>query len=153
MNKMSSLSKICNKCYIEKDITNFYFRTDTNKYRNTCNDCRNKYNLELYHKNEKQKENHRKASWKHQIKKNYGITPEEYYDMLDEQEGRCKMCNTHIDDLPIHNLYVDHCYTTGRIRGLLCNSCNTGLGMFRDRQDLLLKAKEYLDDSEGDIGQ
>lgn len=140
-------TKVCVKCEHVYSLSAFYFRKDSGKYRNECRHCRNKYNLNLYHTNSKQKENHRKASWKHNIKKNYGITPEDYYDMLDEQEGKCKICSTHIDDIDKHVLYVDHDHNTGNVRGLLCQQCNTGLGMFRDRQDLLLKAKEYLDDS------
>ena len=62
--------KLCIKCEIYKSLSDFYKRTDTGKYRNECNNCRNSYNLKLYHTNPKQKANHRKASWKHNIKKN-----------------------------------------------------------------------------------
>lgn len=139
--------KVCVKCERPKVLSGFYKRKDTGKYRNECKDCINKYNLELYHKNPKQKDNHRKAAWKHQIKKNYGVTPEEYYEMLEKQEGKCKICSTHIDDIDKHVLYIDHCHTTGKVRGLLCQQCNSGLGMFRDRVDLLKKAERYLYDS------
>lgn len=75
----------------------------------------------------------------------YRLTPEDYDRMVLEQQGNCKICGIHQDDLKL-NLHVDHCHTTGKIRGLLCENCNRGLGMFKDNQDLLQKAKEYLND-------
>jgi hypothetical protein len=52
--------------------------------------------------------------------------------------GVCQICG---DD---ERLGVDHCHASGRLRGLLCSRCNTGLGMFRDRPELLAEAIEYL---------
>lgn len=144
---MIAIFRKCRKCGETLPIDRYSFRKDTGKYRTECKACRSAYNLKLYHTNDKQKENHRKASWKHQIKKNYGLTPDAYYEMLESQEGCCKICNTHIDNINKHVLYVDHCHNTGKVRGLLCQQCNSGLGMFRDRQDLLDKAKEYLNDN------
>lgn len=45
------------------------------------------------------------------------------------------------------HLMLDHCHTTGKIRGLLCNNCNLGLGNFKDSLDLLDRAKRYLEHS------
>lgn len=84
--------KVCVKCERPKALSGFYKRNDTGKYRNECKDCRNKYNLELYHKNPKQKENHRKASWKHKIKKEYGLTVEEFRELEAEQNYKCACC-------------------------------------------------------------
>lgn len=139
--------KECSKCKELKNTTEYYKRSDTGKYRNECKSCRNDYNLKLYHTNPKQKDNHRKAAWKHQIKKNYSMSPEDYYELLENQEGKCKICRIHIDDIEKHVLYIDHCHTTGKVRGLLCQQCNSGLGMFKDRIDLLVKAIRYLDDN------
>lgn len=78
------------------------------------------------------------------LKKNYGMTLEEYNDMLESQNGVCKICcglNTHSNR---GNLYVDHCHSTGKVRGLLCNYCNSGLGNARDRIDILEKMIIYL---------
>ena len=139
--------KVCIKCEISKPLSDSYKRTDTGKYRNDCRSCNDNYSLKLYQTNPKQIANRRKASWKHNIKRNYGITPEDYYDMLEKQEGKCKICSINIDDIDKHVFNIDHCHTTGKVRGLLCQQCNSGIGMFKDRIDLLVKAIRYLDDS------
>ena len=74
----------------------------------------------------------------------YGITLAEYTAMLDAQSGRCKICNS----LPgKRSLCVDHCHTTGKIRGLLCDSCNRGLGLMKDSAQILFSAIGYLEDN------
>ena len=80
------------------------------------------------------------------LKKRYGITYEQYQEMCRDQDDRCKICGIPSQDLSVR-LHIDHCHTTGKIRGLLCQNCNRGLGMFKDNQELLLKAKGYLDDN------
>ena len=92
----------------------------------------------------KQNKNHRRSQ---QLTKKYGITLEDYEWMLENQNHACKICGT-ID--PSHTsgrMVVDHCHTTGNVRGLLCNRCNTGLGYFKDNPDFLASAIKYLNDS------
>ena len=86
-------------------------------------------------------------AWVRSIKKLYGITEEEYLEMYESQGGVCKICGmaeTSTHRKVVKRLAVDHCHTTGKIRGLLCASCSTGLGLFRDTPDLLIKASNYL---------
>lgn len=81
------------------------------------------------------------------LKKKYGITLDEYYAMLEEQQGRCKICNSTTaisEDNLIQRFAVDHCHQTGRVRGLLCIRCNAGLGMFLDNEVFLAAAISYL---------
>lgn len=73
--------------------------------------------------------------------KRFGLTPEQYDAMLAEQGGVCAICQRPDAD---RRLAVDHDHATGRVRGLLCKSCNKALGAFRDSTDLLLRAVEYL---------
>lgn len=73
----------------------------------------------------------------------YGMTLDDYLLLLDAQEGRCKICG----EPPLEGkvLSVDHDHETGKVRGLLCMRCNSGLGYLRDRVDLLKAAIAYLE--------
>lgn len=77
----------------------------------------------------------------HELQKMFGITLADYEAMLSAQGGVCAVCGQKDEWF---NLAVDHCHATGRIRGLLCSQCNRGLGLFKDRADLLDKAAQYL---------
>lgn len=73
----------------------------------------------------------------------YGITPEEYAALLDRQLGRCAICRA--DSAGGRGgWHVDHDHNTGKVRGLLCHSCNLGLGHLKDDPALLRAAMEYL---------
>lgn len=75
----------------------------------------------------------------------FGITIEEYRAKLEEQEYRCKICNIHQSEIGENKrLVIDHCHETNKIRGLLCPTCNLGLGHFRDSIDTLQSAINYL---------
>jgi hypothetical protein len=74
--------------------------------------------------------------------KRYGVRPEEYNRLLDEQNHACRICREQC--ITKARLAVDHDHKTGRVRGLLCDRCNKGLGLFRDDSWLLIVAAEYL---------
>jgi hypothetical protein len=89
------------------------------------------------------------------LQKTYGITFKEYKVMYLAQDGCCSICATKFDldyvlrDGPAAEfaaipLVVDHCHESGNVRALLCSSCNSGLGFFKDNQTSLAKAIEYL---------
>lgn len=73
----------------------------------------------------------------------YNMTIDDYNQMFDNQEGKCKICGTHKLELK-RRLSVDHCHKTGKIRGLLCSNCNHGLGSFKDSVSFLENAINYL---------
>ena len=86
---------------------------------------------------------------KSRVLKKLGISFDDYLTMLKEQNGVCKICkqpettsNGHSGK--IKDLAVDHCHTSGKVRGLLCSSCNSGLGLFKDDVSVLKSAIEYL---------
>lgn len=73
------------------------------------------------------------------LKKKYGITVDAWDELLMAQAGRCAVCLE-----PMLDPHVDHDHSDGRIRGLLCSPCNTGLGQFGDDPDRLRRAAHYL---------
>jgi len=77
------------------------------------------------------------------LKKSYGITIDDFERMDVEQNHLCKICQQPQSGR-YENLAVDHCHTTGKVRGLLCDSCNRALGLFKDSVDVLRSAVDYL---------
>jgi len=74
----------------------------------------------------------------------YGLTQERYAAMLAEQDNRCAICRTPEWGGKTGAPHVDHCHDTNQVRGILCNNCNQGLGMFADDPDRLEAAARYL---------
>jgi len=73
----------------------------------------------------------------------YDITIDEYEEMVEAQSGLCAICG----GLPrgrSNVLVVDHCHTTGVIRGLLCHPCNHGIAIIGDTEERLQAAVNYL---------
>jgi hypothetical protein len=82
------------------------------------------------------------------LRKTYGITLERYRQMFVDQDNKCAICG--MDGFRICKdakalLVVDHCHTTGKVRGLLCHNCNRGLGLFQDNSKYLRSAIEYIE--------
>lgn len=73
----------------------------------------------------------------------YGITRDIYNQMLVNQDFKCAICGTHQSNLK-KQLHIDHCHNTKKVRGLLCQKCNSGLGFFKDSVDSLQNAITYL---------
>ena len=84
-------------------------------------------------------------AWGLMIKTRYGVTIEQYYNVLEAQGGGCGICGAaYADRKGQKKLHVDHDHVTGDFRGLLCAKCNTALGKFADDVDILQKAIGYL---------
>jgi hypothetical protein len=117
--------------------------------RNKAYRLANPDKLKIYEKNRqcpKRKEVNRRAG----LKRKYGITPEEYDKMREDQNYSCAICGMNEEEHKVSrwgNLCVDHNHITGKVRKLLCAPCNKGLGCFKDNSDLIKKAAEYLDES------
>ena len=80
------------------------------------------------------------------LKRAYGIDSAEYDALLEKQGGCCAICKSSDPKSPkrVNHWYVDHCHTTGKVRGLLCNACNRALGNFQDDVEILQNAIHYL---------
>lgn len=76
----------------------------------------------------------------------YEMTVADFEARFDRQGGRCAICGDEIDK---EHCRIDHSHSTGKVRGLLCVSCNTGIGLLKDSPDVLVKASEYLRKSDG----
>ena len=101
---------------------------------------RNAY-LRAYRKIHPQKEQARS------LKSNFNLSLDEYKRMWTNQSGLCAICNqpeTHKRNGKVKNLAVDHNHKTGKIRGLLCSSCNTGIGKLKEDVTILSSAIRYL---------
>lgn len=83
------------------------------------------------------------------LKSRYGMSTEDYSRLFVEQDGCCAICGRHQFEFE-RALAVDHDHKTGRVRGLLCHSCNMGLGAFynNDNTRVLKEAIKYVEESE-----
>jgi hypothetical protein len=131
--------KQCTICKETKPLDDFVKRSNRRSGRQPyCSVCHNIKSRNA-HDSGKMKD--------YDLKRSYGITLDDYNDMYRKQNGRCKICNRHIDEIMSSrkkHLCVDHCHKTKVIRGLLCDKCNRGLGLFNDSSELLMVASEYL---------
>lgn len=91
---------------------------------------------------ETQKARKSEVNREHRLRTEYGLSVAEYEKMVESQGGVCAICSK--PDPKFSNLAVDHCHSTGKIRGLLCRLCNTGIGALGDNVDGLLRALDYL---------
>lgn len=112
--------KSCSKCGVRKGPKDFCRnKTRVDGYDNWCKDCKTDSRL----------------------KKTYGITNADYEQMLEDQGYSCKLCG---GPSRRKKFDIDHCHSTGKVRALLCEDCNRGLGCFKDNPNLLRTAIEYL---------
>ena len=83
-------------------------------------------------------------------KRMYGLSLEEFQERWDTQNGLCLLCTRALQKSHLcgDSVVVDHCHATGKIRGLLCNECNRGLGYFKDNVMTLKNAIKYLTEEE-----
>lgn len=130
--------KTCKNCKQAKPYSEFgMHRISRDGFKADCRECRADEGVRRRDKNpDRNREN-----W---LKRNYGISQEDYARMLAEQGGKCAICSLDEANSVWGRLAVDHDHQTGKIRGLLCSPCNTGIGNFKDNVDRLNRALEYL---------
>jgi len=137
------VSKACTSCNETKPISDFAKRKGYKDGINSrCKDCQRKYNRDWARNMEpiKKKEKGRK----NKLKQSYGITLEQYESMLRAQNHKCAICEKDETEVHLNRLFVDHCHTTGIVRGLLCHPCNAAIGFLKDSVNIALKAATYL---------
>ena len=127
--------KQCTKCHETKPEADFYKTGKGDKLHGSCKICFKA----------------RVAAGKDPVRKRdlglqrmYGITSEDYAEMLESQGGVCGKCKRPPPNHRKKFLAVDHCHKTGQVRGLLCDNCNRGIGLLGDTVESLMEAVNYL---------
>lgn len=138
--------RICPRCKTNKANSNFHKnRAKANGLHSWCKDCNRERQLVWKRKNkQKAGDNQRRYA----LKKMFGITPEQYDELLQQQNECCAICQRHYTTFT-KRLAVDHCHQTGVIRGLLCIYCNRGLAAYHDKSDYFRRAADYLEQNTG----
>lgn len=144
--------KWCSGCKQDKPIAEFWRETGTyDGLHQLCKQCgyvrhTNYRKANQAHLNADMRRRYREQRDKfadYGRKKSYGLAYGEYDRMLAAQNGRCAICGTD-DPSPRRSFAVDHCHDTGKVRALLCTSCNVGIGNFKHSIDFLESAIKYL---------
>lgn len=126
--------KVCLECSGE-----YSARQKTQKY--CSRKCKHKFESKNRVWTEEEKAANNLRSRKRYILSNYGMTYDDYLEFV--SSGVCEICGKNEEENG-RVLSVDHCHSSNQVRGLLCDDCNKGLGMFRDNPELLEKAQNYL---------
>jgi hypothetical protein len=149
------LGKICSGCNDWKPLDEFSERREmVDGRRSQCRDCdraRGKafrerdpaayreYLRQRYHSPERVDQ-----AWNSRLKNLYGMTVERYVELLDDQGGVCAICKGPQKSGQRKRLYVDHDHGTGKVRGLLCGTCNAGIAMLKESEEIMHSAMAYL---------
>lgn len=152
--------KVCSTCKENKD-TNLFYKNKSNSsgFTSQCKNCADTSSRGSYNKNRKKRLDNSK-NWRvnnkdrrkdSHLKRVYGITLEKYNEMLLYQHNLCGICEQPENaiggkDKKHIQLSIDHDHKTGRVRGLLCNNCNRGLGLLKENVEYLQNAILYLED-------
>lgn len=120
----------CSKCNEIKSVSDFWRNNTTTGMYSACSYC------ELLRTRGNQIKNRTKDK---EAAKRYNITLNEYDKLIKEN------CNCQICGIELQNPHIDHDHITGKVRGVLCKKCNTGIGMLQDNVNILKNAISYLE--------
>lgn len=120
--------RYCSRCKLIKPISGF--ATDRRGRNRMCRDCHAEYSAAP---------TAREAEKWRRIRATYGLTREEFEATVEAQGGHCAIC-----DRPPKRWVVDHCHDSGKVRALLCHTCNVGIGQLGDDPVRVRRALEYL---------
>lgn len=128
--------KTCSFCKENKPLTTEFWHKNTNGrlgFRSTCKICTNKDNRARHVTSKNKWAQTRKNGY---LKRHYGITLAEYNNILAKQNFQCKICLTKTSGRKTSKfLSVDHCHKTGKVRGILCSTCNSTVGFIERTLD------------------
>lgn len=126
-NEVIISEKVCSSCKEEKKVQQFdKEKANIDGLKYTCKDC----------------------NYFSSILRKYNLSKNEYLDILNKQDNKCAICSSNnTNNRLIKRFHVDHNHHTGKVRGLLCDSCNRALGLFKDSKENLIKALEYISEN------
>jgi hypothetical protein len=146
--------KHCLRCGETKPVSEFTIRSSGAKAGRPvahCKECRADSVRGTYSvKNDRDPTLYRRVESPSKLRRLYGLTVDDYYRLLAAQGGGCGVCGSLTPGGRAYKrrrktaFSVDHCHTTGRVRGLLCDSCNRALGLIGDNPRTAAKMAEYL---------
>jgi hypothetical protein len=143
--------KTCTACGLKQPLTEFYWNKDPNNktrggfYHSNCKTCHKKRTAGYT------KKRYQAMSAEDKLRislRRYGLTPERYKEMLEKQDNACAIC---LKELEVPRVDHDHRCCPGQrscgecVRGLLCATCNQGLGLLGDSPANLVRAANYLE--------
>ena len=151
-------TKICTQCCLKYPITRDFFYADKRKKDGLHSECRKCgcQSVKKYRQTEKGKQTHRKSNKKYRqtkkgkkatkksLLKRHNMQLEDYKKLIEQQDGCCAICGKHPSKFD-RILSIDHNHTTGKVRGLLCVYCNTGLGWLENNMPNVLKYQRSFD--------
>lgn len=131
--------KVCGTCRETKPVTGFYrIAKGVDYWRSDCKDCQGAK---------------RRKTYRADLLRRYGLTPDQYDEMLARQDGLCATCRqpetARSPSGGVLPLAVDHDHSTGQVRGLLCMRCNLLVGVLEshpDGRDAVAMARAYIED-------
>lgn len=146
-------TKVCTKCKREKNKNEFSIdNSQSSGLRPECRKCVANYyeinKVRIRKVNKLWRDKNKKGRRIKDLKNKYNITLEDYNNLFTKENGRCHICNLSESRKGTHGkikrLSVDHCHKTGKVRGLLCQRCNSVLGYIEDNKNLLKQMIKYL---------
>jgi hypothetical protein len=133
--------KKCYDCGEHKEYSNFYKnRAKKDGHSDECKSCGRVRNRKHYVNN---KEKWHASTERSRRRRLYGMEEGDYEKLLEKQKGRCAICGT---DTPTGRgkFHIDHCHSSGVVRGLLCSRCNQAIGLLQEDEHILTRALEYV---------
>jgi hypothetical protein len=138
-------TKTCNKCNENKPTAEFFRdKSCSDGFYSICKKCKTASTMQWRGKNREQYNSYMRKQHADNYERNrlyrYDLSPEQYQSMIAEQGNKCAIC--HRPPNGPKPLVIDHCHSTGKVRGLLCYGCNR-LMVLLDNKELLTKAQAY----------
>lgn len=132
--------RVCFGCKKELSLENFTKDNTRGGHQRECKECCRERKFKWH-----QTPSGQRSSANTKLKRRFGITIDDYERMYAEQGGECLCCGASESVLG-HRLAVDHCHTTGKVRGLLCKGCNVALGHAKENPDILRSLAKYAEE-------